>query len=76
MKRFLNYLSKLPLAERKRDEQLLKAAVEIKRSSTGEEDRGKGLQDLLEFIKQRGEGYLSIMSGKGLYKYSQHDKKI
>ncbi|CAM6458882.1 hypothetical protein ODS88_24985 [Escherichia coli] len=71
----LNYLSKLPLAERKRDEQLLKAAVEIKRSSTGEEDRGKGLQDLLEFIKQRGEGYLSIMSGKGLYKYSQHDKK-
>ncbi|MGC6744878.1 hypothetical protein ACP0HM_10080 [Escherichia coli] len=55
---------------------MLKAAVEIKRSSTGEEDRGKGLQDLLEFIKQRGEGYLSIMSGKGLYKYSQHDKKI
>ncbi|ELY3756178.1 hypothetical protein SMX79_002330 [Cronobacter sakazakii] len=71
----LSYLSMLPLAERKRDEQLLKAAVEIKRSSTGEEDRGKGLQDLLEFIKQRGEGYLSIMSGKGLYKYSQENQK-
>ncbi|HGO5005197.1 TPA: hypothetical protein MDU37_003311, partial [Klebsiella pneumoniae] len=71
----LSYLSKLPLAERKRDEQLLKAAVEIKRSSTGEIDRGKGLQDLLEFIKQRGEGYLSIMSGKGLYKYSQQNNK-
>lgn len=73
--RILSYLAKLPLAERKRDEQLLKAAVEIKRSSTGEEDRGKGLQDLLEFIKQRGEGYLSIMSGKGLYKYSQQNNK-
>ena len=73
--KILSYLSKHPLAERKRDEQLLKAAVEIKRSSTGEEDRGKGLQDLLEFIKQRGEGYLSIMSGKGLYKYSQHNNK-
>ncbi|MGS4679579.1 hypothetical protein ACKURH_10240 [Enterobacter soli] len=71
----LSYLAKLPLAERKRDEQILKAAVEIKRSSTGEEDRGKGLQDLLEFIKQRGAGYLSIMSGKGLYKYSQQDNK-
>ncbi|EKN6225364.1 TPA: hypothetical protein ACPY5Y_004242 [Yersinia enterocolitica] len=73
--KILSYLSKLPLAERKRDEQLLKASVEIKRSSTGEEDRGKGLQDLLEFIKQRGEGYLSIMSGKGLYKYSKHYNK-
>lgn len=73
--RILSYLSKLPIAERKRDEQILKAAVEIKRSSTGEEDRGKGLQDLLEFIKQRGEGYLSIMSGKGLYKYSQTNQK-
>ncbi|HCM9210165.1 TPA: hypothetical protein N5L24_000279 [Enterobacter roggenkampii] len=73
--KILTYLAKLPLAERKRDEQILKAAVEIKRSSTGEEDRGKGLQDLLEFIKQRGEGYLSIMSGKGLYKYSQQNTK-
>jgi hypothetical protein len=75
LEKILSYLSMLPLAERKRDEQLLKAAVEIKRSSTGEKDRGKGLQDLLEFIKQRGEGYLSIMSGKGLYKYSQHNNK-
>lgn len=49
---------------------LIKGAVELDRTSTGESDRGKGLQDLLEFIKQRQEGYLSIFSLKGLYKYS------
>lgn len=60
----------IPVAERKNDELLLKAAVEMDRTSTGLSDRGKGLQDLLEFIRQRRNGYLSIMSGKALYKYS------
>lgn len=69
--KILEYLSFIPIGDRKRDEFILKAAVEIRRSSTGERDRGKGLHDLLEFIKHRGEGYLSIMSRKGLYKYSE-----
>lgn len=64
----LSFLSSLSIAERKRDEVLLKAAVELDRTSTGESDRGKGLQDLLEFIRQRGDGYLSILSLKGLFK--------
>ncbi|OQW68675.1 MAG: hypothetical protein BVN34_08300 [Proteobacteria bacterium ST_bin12] len=63
----LEYLIKLPIAERYRDETLLKAAVELDRSSTDEPDRGKGLQDLLEFIRQRGDGSLSILSLKGLF---------
>jgi len=63
-------LSKLPIVDRKKDEVLLKAAVEINRTRTGMSDRGKGLQDLLEFIKHRDNGYLSIISLKGLYKYS------
>ncbi|CQH25220.1 hypothetical protein ACQIBV_003826 [Yersinia enterocolitica] len=67
--RILSMLSKFSSMERKRDEVLLKAAVELDRTSTGDIDRGKGLQDLLEFIKQRGDGYLSIMSLKGLYKH-------
>lgn len=61
-------LSILPIADRKKDEVLLKAAVGFDRTSTEESDRGKGLQDLMEFIRQRGEGYLSIISLKGLFK--------
>lgn len=58
----------LPAAKRKKHSELLKAAVLIDRTSTDENDRGKGLQDLLEFIRERGEGSLSILSYYGLYK--------
>lgn len=68
--RALEVLSKFPLGERKLDEVLLKAAVELDRTSTKKSDRGKGLQDMLEFIRQRGDGYLSILSLRGLYKFS------
>lgn len=64
----LDYLSILPMADRKKDEVLLKAAVELDRTRTEESDRGKGLQDLLEFIRQRRDGYLSIISLRGLFK--------
>ncbi|WP_410704813.1 hypothetical protein [Citrobacter freundii] len=71
----------LPAADRKLDSVLLKAAVNIDRTRTGESDRGKGLQDLLEFIKQRNEGSLSIHSQKGSYtcefingKLTEHSK--
>lgn len=66
--RILNSLSSFSVVERKRDEVLLRAAVELDRTRTEESDRGKGLQDLLEFIRQRGDGYLSILSLKGLFK--------
>ncbi|WP_445401797.1 hypothetical protein [Zobellella sp. An-6] len=71
----LSFLSRMGLskAENKLHSTLLKAAVEVERTRTGESDRGKGLQDLLEFIKQRGNGYLSILSYNGLYKFSTKD---
>ncbi|WP_019028768.1 hypothetical protein [Colwellia piezophila] len=69
-------LSFIPQAQRKLDSILIKAAVEVERTSTGEEDRGKGLQDLLEFIKHRSDGYLSIISQRGLYKYSIINGKV
>ena len=72
----LLWLSKYPMFDRRRDEVLLRAAVELDRTSTFESDRGKGLQDLLEFIKQRGDGYLSILSLKGLFKYAISDGKV
>jgi len=73
--RLIQALSKLTNSDRKKDEVLLKAAVELDRTSTKENDRGKGLQDLLDFIKERGDGYLSIMSAKGLYKHEIKDGK-
>ncbi len=73
--RVLSFLSALPQGERKLHTALLEAAVKIDRTSTGSGDRGKGLPDLLEFIKQRKEGYLSILSLKGLYKYSIENGK-
>ena len=69
----LSALSKLPFVDRKKDEMMLKAAVELKRTSTNDTDRGKGLLDLLEFVKQRQSGYISIISAKGLYKYSREN---
>lgn len=68
-------LKGIPKLERYYDKTLIKAAVEIDRTSSGINDRGKGLQDMLEFTKQRGNGYLSIMSLKGLYKSTIIDKK-
>lgn len=69
----LTALSAYEPIDRRRDATMIKAAVEMDRSSTGDEDRGKGLQDLLEFVKQRNDGYLSILSSKGLYKYTMKD---
>lgn len=69
----LGFLSKLNIAKGKLDAELLRAAMEINRTSTGDSDRGKGLQDLLEFIRQRGEGYLSVLSRRGLYRFSLKD---
>lgn len=68
----LSFMSKvgIPYADRKKDATLLKAAVEYERTSTNDLDRGKGLQDLLDFVRERKNGYLSILSGKGLFKYS------
>ncbi|MEM5512023.1 hypothetical protein WNY79_03870 [Pseudoalteromonas sp. AS84] len=66
----LTYFTKLniPSVEHKKHARLLEAAVSIDRTSTMQTDRGKGLQDLLEFIRERKAGYLSILSYHGLYK--------
>jgi hypothetical protein len=71
--RVLEALSTFPGAQSKRDEVLLKAAVQLDRTRTKDSDRGKGLQDLLEFVRKRREGYLAIMSGRGLYKMTLID---
>lgn len=71
--RVLSFLSRFNIGKGRLDAEMLRAAMEIDRTSTGESDRGKGLQDLLEFIRQRGEGYLSVLSRRGLYRFSLKD---
>lgn len=64
----LESISTLPNVNRRKHTTLLKAAMEVSRTSTDQNDRGKGLPDMKEFIRQREAGYLAIMSGHGLYK--------
>jgi hypothetical protein len=54
---------------------LLEAAIEVGRTSTGEPDRGNGLPDLLEFIRKRGNGELSIYSSHGFYRLTVEDQE-
>ena len=57
------------------DASRIHAAVEMGRTRTNKAGRGKGVSDMLDFIKQRAAGYISIMSQKGLYKYTKGAKK-
>lgn len=54
---------------------LLKVAVSSNRSSTGLPYRGKGLPQMLAFIKAGDTGGFRVQSGYGLYAYSAEDKK-
>lgn len=49
------------------DKQLLQAAIEHKRSQTGQPNRGKGLPDMREFVRSTANGRLYIISGKAQY---------
>lgn len=56
--------------------EIIRAAVEMGKTSSLKEKKGKGLQDLHEFIRQRDFGYLAIFSQKGLYKYEKNEERI
>lgn len=56
--------------DHKKDVALVEAAVEVGRTRTLEKGRGEGLGNFIDFINERGSGYLSIFSGRALYKYS------
>ena len=71
--KIIKFLANVSDSDRKLHKTLLRAAVKLDRTSTEANDRGKGLQDLLTFIQQRGSGYLSIISLKGLYKYTMYE---
>lgn len=50
------------------DSMKIGAAMAVGRSSTGSIERGKGLQNLMEFARAHDEGRLSIYSLRGMYR--------
>lgn len=60
-------LETLKLSTNDLERVLLKKAVEQDRSVTGEDNRGKGLPEMLEFLKKTEEGRLYIVSGHAQY---------
>ena len=52
------------------DSNKIEAAMEIGRTSSGLEERGKGLQNLIEFAKAHSKGRLRVTSLKGTYEES------
>ncbi|WP_395026284.1 hypothetical protein [Comamonas odontotermitis] len=61
-------LSVLPLIDPD-DGAMIHAAVELGRTRTGKENRGKGLLDLHRLIDKINDGKLTIISRQGWYKY-------
>ncbi len=55
------------------DASLIQTAFEIGKSTTGEEHRGKGLQEIRDVLAREGQGSLKTLSGNGCYEYEAHD---
>ena len=53
----------------RRHDRLLEAALEVGRTSTGAQGRGKGLAEMAAWIDKLGKGFLRITSGYGMVTY-------
>lgn len=72
-------LNKLMAAFRRirgKDVQSISAAIEYGRTSTGLQERGKGLRDAHKVIDSAGNGQLMIISNRGMYVYTRERGKI
>ena len=57
------------------DGELIRAAIEVKRSRTEKRHRGKGLLDMIKAIDTTQGGRLAILSNKGGYLYNLNNSK-
>lgn len=57
------------------DKELIKVATSTNRSSTGLEYRGKGLPQMLDFVKQSDHGGFRVHSGSGSYTFNAQTKR-
>ena len=58
------------LGVRPDDGNMIKVATMLGRTQTGEEHRGRGLQDVIEFVRVSEQGDLRILSNRGEYTYN------
>ena len=60
------------------DANRIKAAMELGRTSTSQENRGRGLLNIKQFVDESHNGLLRIVSGRGEYVYNSdgHEKLI
>ncbi len=57
------------LGKQLKDVKYIAAALELGRTRTGATNRGKGLHEMLQLVKDAGVGLLRIMSNRGIYSY-------
>lgn len=62
--------SRINSVKRKHDTFLIKLAIESSRSQTRLPHRGKGLKDMLEFVKNGTVGGFLVLSAKGAFSYN------
>jgi hypothetical protein len=62
--------SRINRVKRKHDTFLIKLAIESSRSQTRLPHRGKGLKDMLEFVKNGTVGGFLVLSAKGAFSYN------
>lgn len=69
----LNLLDRLAaivkLSSRPTDAELIEAATELYRTSTGDRGRGRGFRDMKRFIDSCDDGELRVLSNRGAYSY-------
>lgn len=58
-----------------KDVKYIAAALELGRTRTGETNRGKGLHEMLQLVKDAGFGLLRIMSNRGIYSYDARTQR-
>lgn len=57
------------------DGEIIKGAIRVSRTRTGLDHRGKGLNQLIDAIKDIDAGYLSILSRKGGYRFEHNEER-
>jgi hypothetical protein len=58
------------------DGNMIAAATELHRTSTGQAGRGKGFRDMKKFVDTCQDGELSVRSNRGAYRYTKGNEKI
>lgn len=58
------------------DGNMISAATELYRTSTGQRGRGRGFRDMKKFVDSCDDGELRVLSNRGSYRYMKGDEKI